>query len=128
IALAIPLVLAACGNPNSQSETPSTTQQIPSETTTSSITTSSTVPTSTESTTAQHPIIEESTAQAEATEPYVVECLFGTPGPHSCRMAQQFTRTIASTKMEGQSTFSRKAGRTVLIIPHLLKNMLRKND
>jgi len=81
IALAIPLVLAACGNPNSQSETPSTTQQIPSETTTSSITTSSTVPTSTESTTAQHPIIEESTAQAEATEPYVVECLFGTPGP-----------------------------------------------
>lgn len=93
IVLAIPLVLAACSQPADDEPAPSTTSSTATSTTSSSVTstsstTTSTAPTSTaEPTPAQEPAPEAAPAEqppaapAEVAEPYVVECLFGAPGP-----------------------------------------------
>ena len=90
IVLAIPLVLAACNQPADDEPAPSTTSSTATSTTSSSVTstsstTTSAAPTRTaEPTPAQEPAPEAAPAEqtpAEVAEPYVVECLFGTPGP-----------------------------------------------
>ena len=90
IVLAIPLVLAACSQPADDEPAPSTTSSTATSTTSSSVTstsstTTSAAPTSTaEPSPAQEPAPEAAPAEqapAEVAEPYVVECLFGTPGP-----------------------------------------------
>ena len=90
IVLAIPLVLAACNQPADDEPAPSTTSSTATSPTSSSVTstsstTTSAAPTRTaEPTPAQEPAPEAAPAEqtpAEVAEPYVVECLFGTPGP-----------------------------------------------
>ena len=93
IVLAIPLALAACGQPADDETAPSTTISTATSTTSSTVTsTSSTTTSAAPSSTAEPTPTQEPTPEAapveqapavpaEVAEPYVVECLFGTPGP-----------------------------------------------
>lgn len=84
------LLLTACSASNSEpapETTSSTTSSTMSSSTTSSKTTSAAPTSTTEPTPTQEPAPESApieqapAAPAESAEPYVVECLFGTPGP-----------------------------------------------
>ena len=88
------LLLVSCSSPDEPAETStvemtnsSTTSSTTSGSTTSSTTTSAAPTRTTETTPAQEPAPEAAPAEqtpaapAEVAEPYVVECLFGTPGP-----------------------------------------------
>ncbi|MGP5931711.1 hypothetical protein [Corynebacterium glyciniphilum] len=80
---AIPLVLTACGN-DDQDSPPTTSSTTSTTTSTTSSSTSSTTSRTTTETPEPEPVAEDPPVgepETASAEPYVVECLEGTPGP-----------------------------------------------